>query len=176
MQNTAKNPIKKSMGIIHSYYPSTSVPIFHTSCWWKIRLFLLECILAWLATVCSLYILNFLTIRCSNVFVLCWNPAALSLDVIKVIPPVITSCPYPLPAWSSATCWLTCPTSKTPYPLLPSLAVWPINESLKSYREIPPPCSRLLRLSALMKTESPKNRRTGCLMNTYITKQAPRWK
>ncbi len=67
----------------------------------------------------------------------------------------------------------TCPTSKTPYPLLPSLAVWPINESLKSYREIPPPCSRLLRLSALMKTESPKNRRTGCLMNTYITKQAP---
>lgn len=28
-------------------------------------------------------------------------------------------------------------------------------------------------MSALMKTERAKNRRTGCLVNTYITKQAP---
>lgn len=85
-------------------------------------------------------------------------------------PPVCTPC---RPA-AVRLADFTCPSSMTLYPLLPSLAVWPINSSIiKELLWNPPLCSRLLRLSALMKTESAKNRRTGCLVNTYITKQAP---
>lgn len=99
----------------------------------------------------------------------------LSLDVIKVIPAVIRLLPVPLAGLQEfdlltyfvpAVWHRTCISHPWQCDQL-------IHLSLKNYREIP--CCVQGRYDCLYwwKLRIQKNRRTGCLVNTYITKQAP---
>lgn len=86
------------------------------------------------------------------------------------VAPARTPC-WPAGVWLAV---LVCSSSMTPYLHLSSLAVWPINSSIiKQLLWNSPLRSRSAWMSALMKIENAKSRRTGYLVNTYIPKPTP---